>query len=445
MEYCKLQIGCLLLVLCIAFIYVRERKAYGYRKPNRLFEWMLKVGIFGICVDGITAYTVNHLAELPAGLNAFFHLCFLCSLDIFVYLVFLYMLHITRGIPWRRNTRLLMMLPLALNLLVVLAFLPKLEYRQGRVTNYSMGVSAYTCFVMVAVYILGAGVLLLSKWRHLERHRQIIFSTYLVGIAGVTVYQMLQPEALATSLVMTFTIIGAYLNMENPLFLKLNQYNKEMVMSFATIVENRDGSTGGHIRRTTAYVRLLAEELQHRGFYREQLTRDYINALVMAAPMHDIGKIAIPDAVLQKPGKLTADEYETMKTHAARGGQIIRETLGHLGDSSHAEISYEVATHHHEKWNGLGYPDGLEGNQIPLCARIMAVADVFDAVSANRCYRAALPLEQCFQIITEGSGRDFDPVIAGVFLDMKDKVKLVYEDQTQAGGAAFDDSRRMAS
>ena len=161
--------------------------------------------------------------------------------------------------------------------------------------------------------------------------------------------------------------------------------------------------------------------------------------------MHDIGKIAIPDAVLQKPGKLTAEEYETMKTHAARGGQIIRETLGHLGDSSHAEVSYEVATHHHEKWNGSGYPDGLEGNQIPLCARIMAVADVFDAVSANRCYRAALPLERCFRIITEGSGRDFDPVIAGVFLDMKDKVRRVYEDQTQTEGDTSGDRSRMAS
>lgn len=445
MEYCKLQVGCLLLVLYIAFIYIRERKAYGCRKPNRLFEWMLMVGIFGICVDGVTAYTVNHLEEIPAGLNAFFHLCFLSSLDVFVYLVFLYMLYITNGIPWRRNTRLFLMLPLLLNLLVVIAFLPELEYRQGKVTNYSMGISAYTCFVMVAVYILGVGALVLNKWRHLERHKQIIFSTYLVGIVGVTVYQMLQPEALVTSLVVVFTIIGAYLNMENPLFLKLNQYNKEMVMSFATIVENRDGSTGGHIRRTTAYVRLLAEELLHRGFYREQLTQDYINSLVMAAPMHDIGKIAIPDAVLQKPGKLTAEEYETMKTHAARGGQIIRETLGHLGDSSHAEVSYEVATHHHEKWNGSGYPDGLEGNQIPLCARIMAVADVFDAVSANRCYRAALPLERCFRIITEGSGRDFDPVIAGVFLDMKDKVRRVYEDQTQTEGDTSGDRSRMAS
>ena len=103
--------------------------------------------------------------------------------------------------------------------------------------------------------------------------------------------------------------------------------------------------------------------------------------------MHDVGKIAIPDAILQKPGKLTSEEFDIMKTHAARGGKIIRETFGHLGDDEYEKMAYEVARHHHEKWNGRGYPDGLSQKEIPLSARIMAVADVFDAVSAKRCYR----------------------------------------------------------
>ena len=147
----------------------------------------------------------------------------------------------------------------------------------------------------------------------------------------------------------------------------------------------------------------------------------------MAAPMHDVGKIAIPDSILQKPGKLTDEEFEIMKTHSERGGKIIQETFGHLGRDAYEKIAYDVARHHHEKWNGKGYPDGLKEEDIPLCARIMSIADVFDAVSAKRCYRDALPLEVCFKIIEEGSGRDFDPVMTEVFLDMKERIVEVYE------------------
>lgn len=144
--------------------------------------------------------------------------------------------------------------------------------------------------------------------------------------------------------------------------------------------------------------------------------------------MHDVGKIAIPDAILQKPGKLTDEEFEIMKTHAQKGGKIIRETFGHLGNDAYEEMAYEVAAHHHEKWNGRGYPDGLKETEIPLCARIMAVADVFDAVSAKRCYRDAMPLDQCFHIIEEGRGRDFDPVLVDVFIEIEDKIRKVYEE-----------------
>ena len=114
-----------------------------------------------------------------------------------------------------------------------------------------------------------------------------------------------------------------------------------------------------------------------------------------------------------------------MKIHAEKGGQIIEETFGHLGDEEYEKMAYQVARYHHEKWNGKGYPEGLTGENIPLCARIMAVADVFDAVSANRCYRGAMPIDQCFGIIESGIGQDFDPVIAQVFLDIKDKVSPV--------------------
>lgn len=144
--------------------------------------------------------------------------------------------------------------------------------------------------------------------------------------------------------------------------------------------------------------------------------------------MHDVGKIAIPDAILQKPGKLTDEEFDIMKQHTVRGGEIIRETFGRMGNEQYMESAYQIARHHHEKWNGKGYPDGLKEEEIPLCARIMAIADVFDAVSENRCYRAAMPMDQCFDIIRDGSGRDFEPILAEAFLDMREKVVNIFVD-----------------
>ena len=167
-----------------------------------------------------------------------------------------------------------------------------------------------------------------------------------------------------------------------------------MVTSFATLVENRDDSTGGHIKRTKEYVSIVIREMLKRPEYEKIMTRDYVRHVIDAAPMHDIGKISTPDRILQKPGKLDDDEYEIMKQHAARGSEIISQTFAGINDPEFLQIAYEVARYHHEKWNGRGYPDGLAGEEIPLHARIMAIADVFDAVSSKRCYRDAMPLEK---------------------------------------------------
>ena len=425
MQYTKLQTGCMLIVLYITFIYMKEKRAYSVKKKEPVFMALLVMGIAEISFDGITAYTVNHLDTVPDIVNRLLHMCFLCSLDTIVFLMFLYICDVTRGILHTRKNRILLILPLLLNLAVVIVFMPRLEYRGGDITNYSMGISAYTCFIMVAVYMLATMVILIVYWQNLGYHKLVTVSMYVIAAVAVAGYQMFYLQALISCLVPTIVIVGTYLNMENPVLTTLKNYNSEMVMGFATLVENRDDNTGGHIKRTTQYVQMLANELKRRGFYREQLTKDYIDDLVLAAPMHDVGKIAIPDAILQKPGRLTDEEFEIMKTHAARGGRIIQETFGNLGDDEYEKMAYEVARYHHEKWNGKGYPDGLSRKEIPLSARIMAVADVFDAVSAKRCYRDAMPLEQCFSIIENGSGQDFDPVIADVFLDMKDEISEI--------------------
>ena len=330
MEHCKLQIGCMFVIVYILFVYLKECKRYGRKTSLSMFDALLAVGIFSVMFDGLTAYTVNHLDKVNGTANMIFHLCFLVGLDLFIFRLFVYMLSITAGLPKKKSGIFLMYIPLIINIIVVVVNIPNLEYIQGEVSNYSMGMSAYTCFVMAAIYILASIVIFFSRWRYIERHKRISIFTYLLLLAGITGYQMFHPQALLSSLCVTLIILGVYINQENPSVLELARYHEEMTMGFATLVENKDGSTGGHIKRTTMYVRLLAEELRRRGYYREVLTKDYVRNLYLAAPMHDIGKVSIPDVILQKPGRLTEEEFAKMKEHAANGGKISRPIAGIL-------------------------------------------------------------------------------------------------------------------
>lgn len=426
MGFFKLQLGCMLIVLYIAGVYYKERVRFKQKIKWGLYDGLLFVSILAVFFDGATAYTVNHLETVDATLNLMLHLAFLLCLDLFVFLLFLYMLSMTAGFPKSRKMQILLYTPVLLNVILVIFYIPALKYYEGELSNYSMGVSAYTCFIMVGVYLLLSFVTFFGRWRFMEKHKRIGIFTYLFILICVTVYQMIHPQFLISSIGVTAIVLGIYINQENPSVAELDNYQKEMIMGFATLVENKDGSTGGHIKRTTIYVRLLAEELRDRGYFKDVLTKDYIQNLCQAAPMHDIGKIAVPDAVLQKPGKLTEEEFEIIKKHTESGGKIIQKTFGHLPNEQYTQMAYEVARFHHEKWNGKGYPEGRKKREIPLCARIMAIADVFDAVSERRCYRAAMPLEKCFSIIREGSGQDFDPMLVEVFMDIRDKVEKVH-------------------
>lgn len=426
MEYCKLQIGCLIILLYIAFIYIKEYKKYGRKLKETLFDELLALGIVSVLLDGATAYTVNNLDIVPPVLNKVLHILFLISLDVVIFVLFLYMLYITSSYPKSKKGQILILLPFFLNFLVVVCNIGSLEYRIGVYTNYSMGVSVYTCFIMATVYIILSIGVFFRRWKNIEVHKRASIFTYLLVLAIVSGIQMAFPETLITSIAVTVFILGIYMNSEDPALIELSRIHTETVMSFANLIENRDDSTGGHIKRTSKYVQLIAEELCDRGYYSDLLTKDYITNLIKAAPMHDIGKISVPDAILQKPGKLTDEEFEIMKLHAENGGNIIREAFRNLGNEEYRKIAFEVARYHHEKWNGKGYPDGLKRKDIPLCARIMSVADVFDAISEKRCYREAMPMDKCFEIIEQGSGQDFDPLIAEIFLEIRDKVEAVH-------------------
>lgn len=427
MEYCKLQAGCLLVLLYIAFCYCMERHRLKIKYRNIRFDGLLLLSMFCVILDGLTASFVNDPEYMNMTFNRVLHMLFLAGLDAFIFSCFLYLVSITEGIPKKRWKLFLLWSPFLLNALLVIISIGSLEYRHGEISNYSMGIPAYTCFIMAGIYLLLSLILFFRRWNYMESQNRISIFTYLFLLICVTGYQALNPQALVTSISYVVIVVGAYMNQENPALKKLNYFHSEMVMGFATLVESKDDSTGGHIRRTTEYVKLLANELKRRRIYDNILTKDYINDLLLAAPMHDIGKISIPDVILQKPGKLTKEEFEIMKQHTVNGGRIIQDTFGHLGEKYYGKMAYEVARFHHEKWNGKGYPEGIKRKNIPLSARIMAIADVFDAVSQTRCYRAAMPLDQCFEIIEEGSGQDFEPILVEVFLEMRDEVERVHQ------------------
>ncbi|MCI5996161.1 MAG: HD-GYP domain-containing protein [Blautia sp.] len=425
LEYCKLQLGCLLVILYLTFIYSKERRRFQLTDKITLYDILLGEGIFCLLMDGITAYTVNHQEMINSTVNLILHGMFLLSIDALLFLLLLYTLDAMEGIPSEWWKRMLVAVPFAVNVLTVLLNLPSLEYRHGEAGYYSMGISVYTCYVMVAIYILLIFVHVFRRWNAIESHNKVNMLTCLVVVTVVTGYQMMVPDSLISSIGTTFLLLGAYVNQENPAMKELTRYHGEMVMGFSTLIESRDSSTGGHVKRTTRYVKLLAEELRKRGYYEEILTKDYMINLLKAAPMHDVGKIAVSDTILQKLGKLTPEEFEQMKLHTQKGGEIIQESFSRMGNEEFLEMACQITRYHHEKWNGTGYPEGLKQKEIPLCARIMAIADVFDAVSADRCYRAALPLDTCFKIIQDGSGQDFDPVLAEVFLDLRGEVEKV--------------------
>ena len=200
-----------------------------------------------------------------------------------------------------------------------------------------------------------------------------------------------------------------------------------LILVLADMVESRDQCTGDHVRKTAAYVRIIMEEMRREGIHAQELTDEYINNVVNSAPLHDVGKIKVSDTVLNKPGKLTDEEFAQMKQHAEAGIEIISQAIALVPDSTYLDEAKLLAKYHHERWDGTGYPTGIAGEEIPLSARIMAVADVFDALVSRRSYKPGMPFEKAVDIIREGSGSHFDPEVVQAFLNAIPRVRQVAE------------------
>lgn len=198
-----------------------------------------------------------------------------------------------------------------------------------------------------------------------------------------------------------------------------------LIITMADLVESRDSDTGAHVQKTAAYVKIIAEGLNKKGYYAEKITPKFISDVVRSAPLHDVGKINIPDEVLNKPGKLTDEEYEIMKTHTVAGKRIMENAISTVKGDNYLKEARNMAAYHHERWDGKGYPEGIHGEVIPLSARIMAVADVFDALTSPRVYKPAFPLEKALAILEEGRGTQFDPKCIEVFMEALPEVKVI--------------------
>ena len=335
MRYVKLQFGCLLVILYIVITYIRAIKR-GKSKTSRQYNLLMLVAPIAVIFDGITAWTVNHMDIVPSVVNRLVHLLFFLFMDFTIIITSRYMYDLLIGYDktakWKK---VLLNLPGMFSVLLTTAGIGELHYIKGATTWYSMGFSVYICYGTLVLYYGAILYIVASRRRFLESGK-ILETLTCIGIAGVILaIQICFPEVLLTAIFPTILLLGIYIGSENPSIRQLEMRSDEMLDGFATLVENKDSNTGGHIKRTRAY---------------------------------------------------------------------------------------EIARFHHEKYNGRGYPDGLVGEQIPLHARIMAIADVFDAVSQKRCYRDAMTLEDSFSIIEKGIGTDFDPHLAQIFLDNKDEV-----------------------
>ncbi|MBR1554483.1 MAG: HD-GYP domain-containing protein [Oscillospiraceae bacterium] len=370
--------GSVVIAVCM-LIYCHMTEPNPKRKLLKSVQFIPIAGMcYGILMPMETLpVTVLHLSESAGELY---------SMGLYLLLLVLLLYFVFYGRDWRKNFR------------------KEMHYRRlqawERILLYVIGILMYG--FVGAVY----------SYYNLDEtnFRQIaMFESLMMSMIGFTV----------TLTVIILILVG---NKNAHTRRDLLEMQHNVIATLADIVENRDESTGGHIRRTARYVQIIAEKLLEEGWYQSILNEQYIKDMVVAAPLHDIGKIHVPDSILKKQGKLTDEEYEIMKSHTTEGRKLLLHAEKSLGNFSYLDIAVEMAYGHHEWWNGKGYPQGIAEHNIPLCARIMAVADVFDAIVSQRCYKGSMTIEEAYEIIQKEKGTHFDPIVVSAFLKSRDKI-----------------------
>ncbi len=263
--------------------------------------------------------------------------------------------------------------------------------------------------------------------------------TLITGNYTVKTYILTTGSGLLIELILISCLICACSVQSRKIFLKYTAYNNrnqelknQVVYSFAEIVEQCDTNTGEHVKRTSQIVQLIVDYIESHKIYSNEISREELKFFTVAAPLHDIGKIKIPNTILNKPGRLTPDEFEVIKQHSEEGDKIIQNTLKSIEDPLYLEIAHQMTRYHHEKWDGTGYPDHLAGSTIPLSARVMAIADVFDALSSERPYKKPFTKEQVFSEIAHSSGTQFDPDMVVIVQALRPELEKIYWAEEQA-------------
>lgn len=315
----------------------------------------------------------------------------------------------------------------------------ELFYRITDENIYIRGRYYWISVLLNIIFYVEILIIVLKNMKKVAGHQTIAFCSFIFIPFITFVIQVFNYGISLNNVGITLSFFIIFINLIQRLEENLDKTNDELkqknktiinmqdttIMSLSNLVENRDTDTGHHVRRTRDYVTLIAEQCKKDHLYSDYINDIFITLLSKSAPLHDIGKIIVPDNVLKKPGKLTVEEFELMKTHAKEGGRIINEVLGIGVDAEYLRVSTEIATGHHERWDGRGYPYNLVGTAIPLSARIMAIADVFDALVSKRCYKEKMSIDEAFKIIEEESGSHFDPILVEEFLKIKDDITHV--------------------
>ena len=332
----------------------------------------------------------------------------------------------------------LVIISTSLSFLIELIFLPSGKIFYFNEHGYFRGeyfiIYEITFFISL-LYLIFNMISVGKRFRH--RDNRTIMMIIIILIAGILPMVILRVNITYVAIGISSSLCYIYYNdliqqdIQSELVLnqkRISQMQSHVIYSLANLIENRDIETGEHVARTSNFAGKLAEDARAEGVYADIIDDQFIRSMRILAPLHDIGKITVSDKILRKPGKLNKEEYDEMKKHAAAGERIIRDVLKGLTEEEHINFAADIAKYHHERWDGTGYPEGLKGEQIPLSARIMALADVYDALVSKRIYKDPIPSDKAVRIIIESSGSHFDPKLVEVFLkDLEDFTDLYNE------------------
>ncbi|MBO4533413.1 MAG: HD domain-containing protein [Treponema sp.] len=419
---------------------------YLFKKVNKSAKWFAYTNIVAV-IYGIA----DIIMWISEGTDAKWKLIALplSSFVFFLFGIFIFFCYIMYIISYYRHTAeigksyvisCLVAVCLYIVFLVITLF-TDCYYTISPQNTYSRG-KYFILTVLIEIFLYCEALFLILKYhKNVMGFENIGFASFIFVPFICHIVQLANFGISLTSFGLSISFLIIFINLNQKMMLDIEstkiQYNenklkslelhKKTILYLTNLLENRDIETANHELRISNYVELLARQCVKRGVYSEKLTDDYIQKLKDAAPFHDIGKIYISDAILKKPAKVDDKEYLEIQKHAQDGATIVNEIISISYERDFTKMVSKMCKHHHEKWNGKGYPDHLREEEIPLCARLTAIADVYDALVTKRCYKNKVSYDQAFEIIRKEGGESFDPKLTEQFLEIKDQIIEITE------------------